>query len=70
MSEALSEDALRSIAHGLSVQDIAADWVVSEATVRTHVQGVLAKLGVRSQLAAVAAARRSGWFEHASEAIS
>lgn len=61
------QDTLRAIAEGLSAQDIANDWRVSETTVRTHVQGVLRKLGVRSQLAAVAAARRGAWFEHRSE---
>jgi DNA-binding NarL/FixJ family response regulator len=57
------QEALRSIASGLSVQDIATDWVVSEATVRTHVRGVLGKLDVRSQIGAVAAAMRTGWLE-------
>jgi DNA-binding CsgD family transcriptional regulator len=35
---------------------------VSEATVRSHVRGVLTKLDVTSQLAAVALALRSGWL--------
>jgi DNA-binding NarL/FixJ family response regulator len=46
---------------GKSVESIAAEWVVSEATVRTQVRGVLTKLAVRSQLAAVAKARAAGW---------
>ena len=54
--------ALAAMAQGQSVHEIAADWVVSEATVRTHVRGVLGKLDVRSQLAAVAVALRSGWL--------
>ena len=45
---------LDELAHGRSVESIAAEWVVSEATVRTQVRGVLTKLDVRSQLAAVA----------------
>ncbi len=53
---------LRAMARGFAVADIAADWVVSEATVRSHVHGVLRKLGVRSQLAAVAAAVQAGWL--------
>ncbi len=53
---------LRALSEGRSVNEIAADWVVSEATVRTHVRGVLVKLGVASQLAAVAEARRNGWL--------
>jgi two-component system nitrate/nitrite response regulator NarL len=53
---------LQALAEGRSVHEIASDWVVSEATVRTHVRGVLVKLGVASQLAAVAEARRNGWL--------
>jgi len=41
---------------GRSAQDIAADLVVSLATVRSHIRSILRKLGVRSQLAAVAIA--------------
>jgi two-component system, NarL family, nitrate/nitrite response regulator NarL len=44
------------------VAAIAADWFVSEATLRSHVRSVLGKLGVSSQLAAVTAAVRSGWL--------
>jgi DNA-binding CsgD family transcriptional regulator len=36
--------------------------VVSEATVRSQIRGVLAKLGVNSQLEAVAMAWAVGWF--------
>lgn len=46
---------------GFSAGRIARDWVVSEATVRSQIRGVLTKLDVGSQLAAVAAARRAGW---------
>jgi two-component system nitrate/nitrite response regulator NarL len=53
---------LRALCAGSSVRDIAASWVVSEATVRSHVRGVLTKLAVPSQLAAVVAARTSGWL--------
>jgi two-component system nitrate/nitrite response regulator NarL len=49
---------LGALREGLSVRDIADHWVVSEATVRTHVRGVLSKLGAKSQLAAVAMASR------------
>ena len=52
---------LDELARGKSVESIAAEWVVSEATVRTQVRGVLTKLDVRSQLAAVAKARAAGW---------
>jgi DNA-binding NarL/FixJ family response regulator len=52
---------LRALASGRSVAAIAADAVVAEATVRTQVRSVLTKLGVGSQLEAVAVAYRAGW---------
>ena len=55
---------LRCLAGGRSVATIAAASYVAEATVRTHVRGVLTKLGVGSQLAAVALAHHSGWLEN------
>lgn len=55
------QDTLVALAAGQSVRDIAEEWVVSEATVRSHVRGVLTKLGAPSQLAAVAVAFRDGW---------
>jgi two-component system nitrate/nitrite response regulator NarL len=57
---------LLALSTGLSVNGIATEWVVSEATVRSHVRGVLAKLDAPSQLAAVALALRSGWLPVAS----
>jgi two-component system, NarL family, nitrate/nitrite response regulator NarL len=55
----------REVLHGLmdgrTVPELAALQVVSVETVRTHVKAILAKLGVRSQLAAVARARQAGW---------
>ena len=53
---------LAALAEGHSVGRIAATSVVSEATVRTQVRSILAKLGVNSQLEAVAIAGRHGWF--------
>jgi DNA-binding NarL/FixJ family response regulator len=52
---------LACLLEGLSAEAIAQQWVVSEATVRSQIRGVLTKLEVGSQLAAVAAARRAGW---------
>jgi DNA-binding NarL/FixJ family response regulator len=46
---------------GHTVHDIAAASVVSEATVRTQVKSILAKLRVSSQLAAVGLAHQIGW---------
>lgn len=55
------QQVLEELAAGKSVERIATDWFVSEATVRSQVRAVLTKLGVRSQLAAVAKAREAGW---------
>ena len=52
---------LDALAKGKCVESIASEWFVSEATIRTQVRGVLTKLDVRSQLAAVAKARDVGW---------
>ena len=46
---------------GLTVREIARQAVVSEATVRTQVKSILAKLEVSSQLAAVGLANHVGW---------
>ena len=53
---------LRALATGKSVACIAGEWFVSEATVRSQVRGVLTKLGVSSQLEAVAQAHSCGWL--------
>lgn len=55
-------DTLIALSAGLSVHDIAGRWFISEATVRTHVRGVLGKLEAPSQLGAVALALRCGWL--------
>ena len=52
---------LEAVVEGVPALEIAQSASVSEATVRTQIRAVLAKLGVRSQLAAAAAARRAGW---------
>jgi DNA-binding NarL/FixJ family response regulator len=57
---------LRALSEGQTVAEMAHRWVLSDATVRTHVRGVLQKVGVRSQLAAVAVATRSGWLRPSS----
>ena len=51
---------------GRVVRDIAHLGVVSEATVRTQVKSILAKLEVSSQLAAVGLASKVGWRSPAS----
>jgi DNA-binding NarL/FixJ family response regulator len=52
-------EVLRRVATGRSNREIAADLVLSEATVARHVSNILTKLGVRSRSAATAFA-----FEH------
>jgi two-component system nitrate/nitrite response regulator NarL len=62
--EALTQrerEVLAHLVHGDTVSDIAAVHVVSEATVRTQVKSILAKLGVTSQLGAVSVAFRARW---------
>jgi DNA-binding NarL/FixJ family response regulator len=54
-------DVLHALTQGRSAEEIAADAFVSLATVRTHIRSILQKLGVSSQLAAVATANRFGW---------
>jgi NarL family two-component system response regulator LiaR len=62
-SEPLTEretEVLKQLALGKSNKEIAADLVIAEKTVRTHVSSILAKLGVSSRTQAVLHAVRSG----------
>jgi DNA-binding CsgD family transcriptional regulator len=52
---------LADLTAGKSARSIARQCRLSEATVRTHIRSVLGKLGVNSQLAAVALARDLGF---------
>jgi len=54
-------EVLALLVAGRSVERIAAASFVSETTVRTQVRAILFKLGVNSQLEAVAMAVRAGW---------
>lgn len=54
-------EVLGLLMQGQAAEAIARRFVVSEATVRTQIRGVLSKLAVTSQLAAVAEAHRVGW---------
>ncbi len=57
---AREQEILRLLAQGASTNEIASQLVLSSGTVRTHVQHILAKLGARRRLEAVAIARRRG----------
>ena len=52
---------LTRLVAGETAEVIAASCYVSLATTRSHIQSILRKLGVNSQLAAVARARHAGW---------
>jgi two-component system nitrate/nitrite response regulator NarL len=53
---------LAELIEGHRAEDIAKAAFVSISTVRSQIKAILQKLGVNSQLAAVAMARRAGWF--------
>lgn len=55
------QEVLRALIEGLAAETIATRSYVSLATVRSQIRAILHKLGVNSQLEAVALARREGW---------
>ena len=55
-------EVLQDLTMGLRAKDIAEHSFVAISTVRSQIKSILRKLGVSSQLEAVAMATRSGWF--------
>jgi two-component system NarL family response regulator len=53
-------DVLEQIVHGKSNKDIAIELVISEATVKTHINNLLSKLGVTDRTQAATAAIQRG----------
>lgn len=53
-------DVLMELAQGATDREIAARFVVSEGTIKTHIHNILRKLGVRNRTQAVAAVLRKG----------
>lgn len=56
-------EVLQLTAEGMSTAEVAEHLVISAQTVQTHVRNVLAKLGARSKLQAVAFAATNGYVE-------
>lgn len=54
-------DILAAVLDGKRANEIAAELAISLSTVRSHLEAIRTKLGVRSQLEAVALARQAGW---------
>jgi len=55
------DEVLRLVISGLSAEDIARREIIAISTVRSHIRAITEKLGVDSQLKAVALAHERGW---------
>jgi DNA-binding NarL/FixJ family response regulator len=56
-------DVVRLLADGKSTSEIANELNLSQTTVRNHVAGLMAALGVHTRLQAVLAAKRAGFLD-------
>lgn len=61
-------EVLAALIEGWPAERIASEWSVSITTVRGQIRAILVKLGVNSQLAAVARAHRAGWHRDVGQA--
>jgi two-component system, NarL family, nitrate/nitrite response regulator NarL len=62
------EEVLSSLMRGAKAREICAQSFVSMPTVRSQIRSIFSKLGVTSQLAAVALAYQNGWLSRADRA--
>jgi DNA-binding NarL/FixJ family response regulator len=62
-------EVLDLLAHGRRQREIAAELVISEKTVSSHIQGILSKLGAHSRAEAIAVAWRNQIVGHSSDVL-